>query len=94
MLVHLTNSRNFINFAHCRKALWYSATGEQTTFFVGQRKMDDILETIYFDKLYFLQFTEDDITLSQICDAIEKEGELIDGMHEISFGNKFDMNSH
>lgn len=32
------------------------------------------------------------ITLSQICEAIEKEEELIDGIHEISFGNEFDMN--
>lgn len=37
-------------------------------------------------------FTEDDITLSQIWDAIKKEEELIDGMLEINFGNKFDMN--
>lgn len=43
--------------------------------------MDDIFETINFDELDFLQLTENDITLSQICDPIEKEKELIDGMH-------------
>lgn len=54
--------------------------------------MNDIFETINLDELYFLQFTENDFTLSQIQDVIEKEEELIDGMHEISLGNKFDMN--
>lgn len=49
--------------------------------------MDDVFETIKFDELDFLQFTEDDIILSQICEAIEKEEELINAMHEISFGN-------
>lgn len=39
-----------------------------------------------------MQRTDDDITLSQICDAIEKEKELNDGMHEINFGNQCDMN--
>lgn len=53
---------------------------------------DNVFETIKFDELDFLQFTEDDITLSQICDAIKKEEELIDCMHEISFGNEFDIN--
>lgn len=54
--------------------------------------MNDIFETINLDELYFLQFNENDFTLSQIQDVIEKEEELIDGMHEISLGNKFDMN--
>jgi hypothetical protein len=46
----------------------------QTTF-VRKRgeKMDEEYPTINFDEIDFLQFTEEDITLSQICDAIEKE---------------------
>lgn len=44
--------------------------------------MDDVFETIKFDEFDCLQFTEDDITLLQICDAIEKEEELVDGMLE------------
>jgi hypothetical protein len=65
----------------------------QTTF-VRKRgeKMDDEFPTINLDEIDFLQFTEEDITLSQICDAIEKEEDLIDSMHEISFGNEFEMN--
>lgn len=54
--------------------------------------MDDVFETIKFDELDFLQFTKDDIILSQICEAIEKEEELINAMHKISFGNEIDMN--
>lgn len=53
--------------------------------------MNDIFETINLDQLYFLQFTDNDFTLSQIQDVIEKEEELIDGMHEISLGNEFDI---
>ncbi|XP_062598710.1 zinc finger MYM-type protein 3-like [Saccostrea cucullata] len=48
--------------------------------------MDDKIGTINFDEIDFLAITEDDFTLSQICDAIEKEEELIDGM------NHFDIN--
>lgn len=54
--------------------------------------MDDVFETINSYELDFLQITEDDIILSQICDPIEKKEELTDGMCEISFGNEFDMN--
>lgn len=58
--------------------------------------MDDILETIYYIliNLTFCNLLRTTSLFHRFVMQIEKEGELIDSMHEISFGNKFDMNSH
>lgn len=55
---------SFVNSADNRKALWYSAAGVQTTFYVVQHMMDDVFEIVKFYEIDILQFTEDDITFS------------------------------